>query len=133
MTVQEVKEKYGDREGYVNCYKCPIHDLGCSLVAATGFEDCWKEIAKKLPEDFLSISTKSVNGTQPDMVNHPPHYETGKYDCIEVMVEAIGAESVKSFCLCNAFKYIYRCTKKHETPDEDVKKAVWYLNKFLEL
>ena len=68
-----------------------------------------------------------------DFVNHPAHYETGKFECIDVMTEALGLENTKGFCLCNAFKYIYRCTKKHETPVEDVKKAVWYLNKFLEL
>jgi hypothetical protein len=68
-----------------------------------------------------------------DVVNHPHHYETGKFECIDVMCEAIGLEDTKGFCLCNAFKYIYRCTKKHNTPVEDVKKAVWYLNKFLEL
>lgn len=68
-----------------------------------------------------------------DSVNHPSHYETGKFECIDVMVEAIGLEDTKGFCLCNAFKYIYRCTKKHLTPVEDVKKAIWYLEKFLEL
>lgn len=73
------------------------------------------------------------NNPDIDNVNHPQHYETGKFECIDVMVEAIGLEDTKGFCLCNAFKYIYRCTKKHETPVEDVKKAIWYLNKFLEL
>lgn len=68
-----------------------------------------------------------------DNVNHPGHCETGKYECIEVMQEAIGVEETKGFCLCNAFKYIYRCKSKHSSPVEDVKKAVWYLNKFLEL
>lgn len=68
-----------------------------------------------------------------DNVNHPKHYESGKYECIDVMAEAIGMEDTKGFCLCNAFKYIYRCTKKHTTPNEDVKKAIWYLKKFLEL
>ena len=68
-----------------------------------------------------------------DNVNHPKHYESGKYECIDVMVEAIGLEDVKGFCLCNALKYIYRCTKKHITPVEDVQKAIWYLQKFLEL
>lgn len=66
-------------------------------------------------------------------VNHPVHYKTGKYECIDVMVEAIGLEDTKGFCLCNAFKYIYRCTKKHADTTEDVKKAIWYLKKFLEL
>jgi hypothetical protein len=68
-----------------------------------------------------------------DSVNHPAHYETGKYECIEVMQEAIGVDEKSFFCLGNAFKYIYRCMHKHEDPKEDVKKAIWYLNKFLEL
>lgn len=67
-----------------------------------------------------------------DFVNHPPHYETGKFESIEVMEEVFGREYVKGFCLCNAFKYLYRCKKKHETPVEDIKKAIWYLNKYLE-
>ena len=69
----------------------------------------------------------------PDPVNHPEHYETGKYECIDVMTEALGADHVASFCLGNAFKYIYRCMHKHDDPTEDVQKAVWYLNKFLDL
>ena len=69
----------------------------------------------------------------PDPVNHPEHYETGKFECIDVMTEAIGTYETAYFCLCNAFKYIYRCRHKHDNPKEDVQKAIWYLNKFLEL
>ena len=86
--------------------------------------------------EFLSSSgenTVSKHWKPRDTVNHPSHYETGKFECFDVMVEAIGLEETKGFCLCNAFKYIYRCNSKHETPIEDVKKAIWYLDKFLEL
>ena len=76
---------------------------------------------------------KAIDDVYDDNINHPTHYETGKYECIDVMQEAIGVEDTKGFCLCNAFKYIYRCTKKHVSPVEDVKKAIWYLNKFIEL
>jgi hypothetical protein len=65
-------------------------------------------------------------------IDHPAHY-AGKFECIEVMLDTMGPEDVKGFCLCNAFKYLWRCKKKHETPEEDVKKAVWYLQKYLEL
>ena len=41
-----------------------------------------------------------------DNVNHPPHYNTGKYESIDVMVETQGVNAVKNFCICNAFKYI---------------------------
>ena len=66
-----------------------------------------------------------------DMVNHPYHYETGKFECIEVMQEMFGVNAVCDFCKCNAFKYIYRMDRKNR--EEDVRKAIWYLNKYLEL
>ena len=66
-----------------------------------------------------------------DVVNNPSHYCTGKFECIDVMEEALGIEAVKGFCLCNAFKYIYRNGRKNGT--EDIKKARWYLNKYIEL
>lgn len=66
-----------------------------------------------------------------DNVNHPPHYNTGKYESIDVMVETQGINAVKNFCICNAFKYIYRHRFKNGV--EDIKKAIWYLNKYVEL
>lgn len=71
--------------------------------------------------------TRTVN----DNVNHPSHYETGKFECIDVMLETQGLEAVKNFCICNAFKYIYRHNNKNGL--EDVKKAKWYLDKYIEL
>lgn len=66
-----------------------------------------------------------------DNVNHPAHYETGKFECIDVMIETQGTEAVKDFCICNAFKYLYRHGRKNGR--EDIEKAIWYLNKYLEL
>ena len=66
-----------------------------------------------------------------DNVNHPAHYNTGKYESIDVMIETQGAAAVKDFCICNAFKYIYRYRNKNGL--EDIKKAIWYLNKYVEL
>lgn len=67
----------------------------------------------------------------PDMVNHPSHYETGKFECIDVMVETQGVESTIDFCICNALKYLYRHKRKNGL--EDIKKARWYLDKAVEL
>lgn len=66
-----------------------------------------------------------------DNVNHPSHYETGKFECIDVMIEVFGKEKVMAFCQCNAFKYLYRMDRKNGT--EDMKKAQWYINKYEEL
>lgn len=67
-----------------------------------------------------------------DNVNHPLHY-TGSIECIDAMIQQYGVDTVLSFCLCNAFKYLFRCNKKHKTPIEDIKKAQWYINKYIEL
>lgn len=66
-----------------------------------------------------------------DYVNHPYHYDTGKFEYIEVMQETQGIEAVKSFYICNAFKYLYRHVNKNGL--EDIKKAQWYLSKCIEL
>lgn len=120
-------------------------DIVLEYCASTACKECvlknkWVHEAGEQCLDIRGAAEKDIdwalaliNGASGDPVNHPGHYETGKFECIDVMTEAIGLEYTKGFCLCNAFKYIYRCTKKHETPVEDVKKAIWYLNKFLEL
>jgi hypothetical protein len=66
-----------------------------------------------------------------DMVNRPPHYTYGKYECIDVMVENFGKEAVQHFCLLNAFKYVWRMN--HKNGIEDCRKAWWYLDKYIEL
>ena len=66
-----------------------------------------------------------------DTVNSPAHYCTGKFECIDIMIETQGVEATMSFCVCNALKYIYRHRNKNRI--EDIKKADWYLKKFIEL
>lgn len=68
----------------------------------------------------------------PDNVNHPAHYETNGIECIDAMVASQGIDSVMNYCLCNAFKYIWRCQHKGKRL-EDIQKAIWYLNKYVEL
>ena len=84
---------------------------------------------------FQPTQEKPTMQTMPvkfdDVVNHPSHYCTGKYECIEVMTEVFGKEAVQAFCRCNAFKYLYRSDRKNGI--EDIKKARWYINKFIDL
>ena len=64
-----------------------------------------------------------------ERINHPDHYKTGNYECIEVMKEIFGEDAVKDFCKLNAFKYLWRSDRKNG--DEDLKKAKWYLDTYL--
>lgn len=61
-----------------------------------------------------------------DIINKSPHYNTGKYECIDVMKNVFGDERLKIWCILNAFKYLYRCYYKNG--DEDLEKATYYLN-----
>ena len=64
-------------------------------------------------------------------INHPLRYKHGEYECIDVMLDNFGKEAVEHFCLLNAFKYVWRSDYKNGT--QDIKKAMWYLDKYLEL
>lgn len=68
-----------------------------------------------------------------ESVNHPEYYKGEKFECIEVMGEALGADVTSDFCIANAFKYLYRCMRKHEDPREDIQKAIVYLQKYLDM
>ena len=64
-------------------------------------------------------------------INHPARYSSGNFECIDVMLEVFDKEAVQHCCILNAFKYVWRTEKKNGV--EDIKKAVWYLNKYIEL
>lgn len=66
-----------------------------------------------------------------DMVNYPDHYRTNGIECFDAIVASQGEEAAKYFCICNAMKYIWRYS--HKNGLEDVKKAIWYLNKYVSL
>ena len=66
-----------------------------------------------------------------DVVDRPKHYADSSIECIDAMEAAYGTEAVMWFCICNAFKYQWRFKKKNGL--EDLNKAKWYMNKYIEL
>ena len=67
-----------------------------------------------------------------DNVNHPSHYEAStSIECIEAMELMFDFYDVQQFCLCNAFKYIWR--HKYKNGLEDLDKAQWYINHAVQL
>lgn len=94
--------------------------------------DAIDDVAEDSPEEYFEPIMLEIFSDQ-DNVNHPSHYADNPkgIECIDAMEAGLGKERVMSFCLCNAFKYIFRTQNKNGI--EDVKKAIWYLNKFVSL
>lgn len=64
-----------------------------------------------------------------DVVNHPSHYNSGKFETIEMIEEVTKnyEDGYVAHCVGTAIKYISRAPFKHATPNEDIKKAAKYL------
>lgn len=62
-----------------------------------------------------------------DNVTLPKHYNVhpSGVECIEITQHM-------NFCLGNAFKYLWRSGLKSDDAVEDLKKAIWYINKEIE-
>ena len=78
------------------------------------------------------IMKETENSTKTyDVVNNPSHYTDSKIEVIDYI-----EDKQLGFCLGNAIKYISRAGKKHDSDKtikekeiEDLKKAIWYINR----
>lgn len=69
--------------------------------------------------------SEAVSG---DAVAHPPHYTShpSGVECIEITEHM-------DFLLGNALKYIWRAGLKSDDPIQDLEKAVWYIQRKIDL
>ena len=124
----DVKEKREEIERYCNsratCENCRLDKVSFPFTA------CYKQtIEDRDIEYFHSIlfPEKELNIPGNDPVNRPSHYTDGKIEVIDFI-----EDKKLGFCLGNAIKYIARAGKKDPTKEiEDIKKASWYLNRYL--
>ena len=79
-----------------------------------------KRISEALNIDFKELDIKE---DKKEMVDHPKHYNMGKYEAIEV-IEDWGL----GFNVGNTVKYISRAGHKDNIL-QDLKKALWYLDR----
>lgn len=116
-----------EQAGRVSSKDCPIQDISelSGLEVRYANPEEIREFMRGLYEDGRLLHQGY------DTINKPSHYASSKIECIDAMEAAFGIEAVMHFCLCNSFKYIFRSQKKNGS--EDLKKAVWYENKYLEL
>jgi hypothetical protein len=70
-----------------------------------------------------------MNLRPPAQHDHPSHYTTGKFETIEVIEEITQGyeDSYVGYCVGNTIKYLARAPHKHDTPEEDLRKAAKYI------
>lgn len=91
-----------------------------------------RELEKINNYNLASSPSPTNEGPHKEMVSHPDHYQGTKIECIDAMLDVFGKEKVSAFCELNAFKYQWRADKKG-TDIQDKLKAIWYLDKYVEL
>ena len=62
-----------------------------------------------------------------DLVNNPPHYQGDKLEALAML----GVKGFIAYCLGNASKYVWRCTKKGNF-EQDLEKAKFYIDRAIE-
>ena len=84
--------------------------------------------------DFISVprpTSKEVEKTLDDKVNHPTHYTYGNIEIIDFIEQVTKDYKPElAFAIGNAIKYISRANRKNGK--EDLDKARWYLNRAFE-
>jgi len=81
------------------------------------------------PDEIEYLEEENDLNIKDDPVNHPSHYTDGKYEVID-FIESSGFSN--NFCIANAIKYLSRAGKKNRsTKQEDIEKAIWYLERYL--
>ena len=113
----------------IRCIKCssPTKTLLC--------DDCAGKEAQytihnkeEIKAEFQRRKEKILSENK-EQVDHPKHYNHGKFEVIDV-IEDWGVD----FHIGNVIKYVSRAGRKtDDTEIQDLKKALWYLQRKIEL
>tara|TARA_R110000782_G_scaffold21404_7_gene57618 strand:+ start:1279 stop:1743 length:465 start_codon:yes stop_codon:yes gene_type:complete len=100
------------------------------------FDMMEKERLKELRQQGLDEEQRLADkylGEEDDPVNNPEHYTIGSIETIDYITDVLGEYHAAIFCHGNVLKYTGTRLFGKGKPIQDAKKAVWYLNKMIEL
>jgi hypothetical protein len=80
-------------------------------------------------DEMMEMIPDSINNPE-DSINHPTHYTSGKIEVIDYIQDKLTPEQFEGFCIGVVMQYISRYRLKGGM--DDLKKAVWYLNRIIE-
>ena len=115
----------------LDCYECPYTNKFDGRNC-----DCREGFRKYLEEDIEVNESETLQKTldkvkepvENDNVNHPSHYTDGNIEVMDFI-----EDKQLNFARGNVIKYVSRAGKKDPNKElEDLKKAMWYLNREIE-
>ena len=95
MTIEEKRDLLEDYccDFKGECEECPLFsNYICRIKCFNTFTD-----------DEIEYAYKVIFGDEKEEVNHPDRYKSGKFECIDVMLEIFGVEAVKTGAIKNFF------------------------------
>lgn len=129
-------KKYRKEKGYTQKQLAEL--IGKAEITIRRYEACYMMPPKSCIEDIckvLEISKGDIFMNEKDkkeMVNHPIHYNMGKYECLDVVKELIkDMKGIEATLFFNAFKYLWRYKQKNGL--QDLKKCEFYLKELISL
>jgi hypothetical protein len=106
---------------------CPLDPINIGTTITLWCTGCGADL-----NNVLVVGPRSRDGVDPEMVNHPSHYqsETGMevIDVIEAFT--FDLKGIEAFDTGNVIKYI--CRWKQKNGLEDLEKAKWYINDLID-
>ena len=85
---------------------------------------------KEIIEFEKGATIDEFTAEESDMVNHPPHYNQKGIEGIDA-IEAATDTGFEYYLQGNIMKYLWRY--RYKDGSQDLKKALWYLNKLIEI
>lgn len=110
-----------------------MHDTPVAMPAHFGYELMGKPATQSEfnLEYYFQRLQETPMADDKDMVNSPSHYTQGAIECIDAIEQVVkDLDGMEAMCTGNAIKYLWRW--KHKNGVEDLKKAVWYLQRMID-
>lgn len=79
----------------------------------------------------MSETVKPYGERVDDEINHPPHYNDGLIETFDYICDKLDWDELRGYIKGNVLKYVSR--ERHKGGLNDLRKAQWYLNKYLEI
>lgn len=96
-------------------------------------EPTWRQYIKQ-PVEVTSLIETLTKTIQEDIINHPKHYNAGKYETIDVIEDIIQhyKNPIDAFLIGELLRYISRAPLKGNNYVEHLQKAQWYMNRLID-